>query len=406
VNLLFVAPRLPFPTDTGARIRTLNLLRQAIRSGAKVVLLAFTFGDQSKEVLLARQEGCRVITTPLKDSITPIACFKSLAKGLPLSVAKYRSPVMARRLVELINEEKIDVVHFDHIHMGQYGGLCKGVPFIVDEHNVECLILRRLADKEANPFKKALLIREYKAMARLEKDVCLKAHRILVVSEKDAGNLKAVCGRDVRTEVIPNGVDVSYFYPSAPTPMVETSSRPEEILVFTGSMDWLPNSDAIIYFCRQILPLIWEKKPDVRLYVVGKNPPSAVKQLAFSDKRIVVTGGVPDVRPYVAAAKAFIVPLRIGGGTRLKILEAMSMGKPVISTTIGAEGIQTKDGLDIILADEPGDFAKKTVALLESADVRKEISSAGRKLVQEHYDWQVVGRRLVSVYGQFVKSGV
>lgn len=398
MNILFVAPRLPFPTDTGARIRTLHLLRQAIRSGAKVFLLTFSFGDQSAEFLQARQEGCRVIAVPHEDRITLKACFQALKRGLPLSVAKYRSPLMASQLVKLMNEEKIHLVHFDHIHMGQYGEMCKGVPFIVDEHNVECLILQRLASKETNPLKKMALTREAGVMARLEKDICTKAFRTFVVSEEDGKNLKNVCGADVRTEVIPNGVDTSYFKPE----LVETESRPEEeeALVFTGSMDWLPNSDAVIHFCKNILPLIWKRKPDVKFYIVGKNAPAGVQQFG-EDKRILVTGSVPDVRPYVVRSKVFVVPLRIGGGTRLKILEAMSMAKSVVSTTIGAEGIQAQPGRDILLADVPEDFAEKTIQLLESDSQRKSLGEAGEKLVKEHYDWQVVGRKLASVYRQF-----
>lgn len=178
----------------------------------------------------------------------------------------------------------------------------------------------------------------------------------------------------------------------------------EEALVFTGSMDWLPNDDAMVYFCKDILPLIWEKKPDVTIYIVGKSPSAELKKLAEHDNRIEVTGRVDDVRPYMEQAKVFVTPLRIGGGTRLKILEAMSMEKAVVSTSIGAEGIDYTKDSDISIADQPQEFADVVISLLNSDEDRKSMGENGRKLVLEKYDWGIIGKKLREIYGKLVNG--
>ena len=178
----------------------------------------------------------------------------------------------------------------------------------------------------------------------------------------------------------------------------------EDALVFTGSMDWLPNDDAISYFCQEILPLVWQKNNALKLYVVGKNPSSVVKNLAHKDNRVIVTGRVDDVRPFVERSKIFIVPLRIGGGTRLKILEAMAMGKAVVSTTIGAEGIECKDGINIALADNPDNFAQKIIDLCKNPTLAATLGDNGRQLVCQKYDWTIVGKKLTDIYQEKIHA--
>lgn len=373
MNILFVVPRIPNPPDTGGKIRTHNLLKQAMAHGHHVTLLPFCGSDK----------------------MSAKTVFQALVKGLPVSVSKYRSRAMAKEIVRVIDEQKIDLVHFDHIHMGQYLDLVPGIPAIIDEHNVECLILKRLADNTRSLVKKLALKREYQKMAKLEVRLCSRASKVLFVSEEDRQNYGKLGGNLKNTAVIPNGVDVEYFRPHVPT-----STRPtEDSLVFTGSMDWVPNSDAVAWFCQEILPLIWQKKPEVIFYVVGKNPPDNIKKLGLVDKRVVVTGGVPDVRPYVERSKVFVVPLRIGGGTRLKILESLSMEKAVVSTTIGAEGIEARQGEHLILADKPQCFADEVVGLMDDPEARERLGRHGHQLVCEKYDWKVVGKKLQLAYG-------
>jgi glycosyltransferase involved in cell wall biosynthesis len=167
-------------------------------------------------------------------------------------------------------------------------------------------------------------------------------------------------------------------------------------------MDWLPNDDAITYFCKEILPLIWERNGKIKLYVVGKSPSQAVKELAAKDNRVIVTGRVDDVRPYIVKSKVFVVPLRVGGGTRLKILEAMAMGKAIVSTTIGAEGIAYSQDENILLADSPEECANKTVNAISDSSRIQTLGEKGRELVLESYDWRVVGRQLRHFYKKVI----
>lgn len=375
MNILFVVPRLPEPPDTGGKIRTYNLIKQARAQGHLVTVLPFSG----------------------RDRISAKAVFTALGRGLPLSIAKYRSRAMAEAIAKTIREKKIDIVHFDHVHMGQYIDACPGIPCIIDEHNVECLILKRLAQNTRHLLKKIIFWREQGRMAALEVRVCSKAFRVLFVSEEDRQNYGKLGGDLKNTVVIPNGVDTEYFRSQG----FNVSTSQENSLVFTGSMDWLPNSDSVEYFCKEILPLVWARNPNVKFIVVGKNPPQNIQKLGEKDPRIVVTGGVADVRPYVEKSKIFVVPLRIGGGTRLKILEAMSMEKAVISTSIGAEGIRCVDGRDIVLADAPQVFADHTIALLRDEAKRTALGNAGRQLVLGMYDWKVVGQKLNEAYAQY-----
>ncbi len=394
MNILFVAPRIPYPLDTGGKIRTFNLLKQAAL-GHRVTLLSFSFGDEPPDTKgVFRDFGVPVATVPGRDSISMETSVSALLKNLPLSVAKYHSRAMARAIIREVRQERIDLVYFDHIHMGQYIRLVPGVPAVVDEHNVESLILSRLARNERNPPKRMLIEFEAAKMARLEKRVCSKALRVLFVSEEDKLNFENIGGDITHARVIPNGVDTLYFR------LYAGDVFEEDAFVFTGSMDWQPNSDAVWFFVHDVLPKIWKEQDDVRFYVVGKNPPENLRLLARKEPRVIVTGSVPDVRPYVAKSKLFVVPLRIGGGTRLKILEAMSMNRAVLSTSIGAEGIEAKDGVHLELADRPEDFAAKALSLLRDDTRRRALGEAGRKFVRAQYEWKIIGEKLNSVLGE------
>jgi glycosyltransferase involved in cell wall biosynthesis len=218
-----------------------------------------------------------------------------------------------------------------------------------------------------------------------------RATHVLTVSDTDT----AMFARDIdraKITTIPTGVDIRYFRPMNPSSNEEPGS-----LVFTGSMDWMPNVDGIAYFVEQILPLIRKQHPHAKLWVVGRKPERTIRAMAERDPSIQVTGTVEDIRPYIAKGAVYIVPLRVGSGTRLKIFEAMAMGKAVVSTTIGAEGLPVTSGLDIVLADEPHHFADAVCRLLESAQERRRIGETARALVEEKYSWEVVAKQVESV---------
>jgi glycosyltransferase involved in cell wall biosynthesis len=259
-----------------------------------------------------------------------------------------------------------------------------GAPSVLFTHNVESEIWRRHYETAANPLKKALLRQQWQRMLRFEREALARFDVVLAVSEADGETFERLYPGTLRrpVHIVKTGVDTAYF-----TPMPGRERRAH--LVFTGSMDWLPNEDGMRTFVRDILPRIRAAEPEVTLSIIGRAPTPAVRRLA-EQAGIDVTGRVDDVRPHVAAGSVYVVPLRIGGGTRLKIFEAMAMGKAVVSTTIGAEGLPVTDGTDIVIADDPARFADAVVALIRDAAARRRIEQAARRLVVEHYDWSTV----------------
>jgi glycosyltransferase involved in cell wall biosynthesis len=251
-------------------------------------------------------------------------------------------------------------------------------------HNVEAEIWRRHAETKTRAVPRLLYSVQHKRMRRYEADALKRFDGVLAVSDADRETFARLYPGQVRgpVHVVPTGVDTEYFAP-APDP----ASRE---LVFTGSMDWLPNEDAMLYFCREILPLVRKAEPEVRLTIVGRAPTPAVTRLAAEDSRVAVTGRVDDVRPYIRRAAVYVVPLRIGGGTRLKIFEAMAMGKAVVSTTIGAEGLDVEDGTHVRLADDPERFAAAVIDLIRHQPRREALGTAARALVAGRYDWGAV----------------
>jgi glycosyltransferase involved in cell wall biosynthesis len=261
------------------------------------------------------------------------------------------------------------------------------VPVVFFSHNVEHMIWKRLCDVETRWWRRALLEIEWRKMRRYESRACARAKLTVAVSDADRAALAAQApGAGLRA--IPTGVDLSYFTPNG-------YREAPAALVFTGSMDWYPNEDAILYFLEQILPLVRREMPGLTLSVVGRNPTPRLLAAAGA-AGIRVTGTVSDIRPYVAEAAVYIVPLRIGGGTRLKIFEALAMGKAVVSTSVGAEGLPLVDGEHFLKADDPPAFAAAVAALLRDPERRKALGAAGRRLVEERYSWRHAAREFES----------
>jgi glycosyltransferase involved in cell wall biosynthesis len=260
-------------------------------------------------------------------------------------------------------------------------------------HNVEAEIWRRHAETASRPLKRLLMHGQWSRMLAFERAALDRFDLILAVSDADRATFERLYPSGGRSyHVVPTGVDTEFFAPRTSHVAPPHVAR-DRHLVFTGSMDWLPNEDGMLYFCREILPRIRQVEPDVTVSIVGRAPTPAVQRLA-QERGVEVTGRVEDVRPHIAGGSVYIVPLRIGGGTRLKIFEAMSMAKAVVSTTVGAEGLPVTPGRDIVIADEPARFAQAVVHLLRSERDRRRLEAAARQLVVDRYDWSAVSREL------------
>lgn len=397
MRILFIAPRLCVPADTGAKIRTLNIVKQ-IAKYAQVDFVSFSFEkDDQKVKSQLEQLGISVyLVNAEKAGITDVVQ-GVLFDARPYSAAKYDDDSMRQMIISLLTEKKYDLVHVDHIHMTHYRDLFSHLPCIVDEHNVEFKILERCADVEKSLVKKFLYTSQASKMRTFESYAVERFSACAVVSEDDRRIMSDLTRRNFPIHVIPNGVDTSFFH-KADFLKKQQLPTEEDAVVFTGSMDWLPNDDAVVYFAKEILPLIWKKNDKVKFYIVGKSPSENIRNIADKDKRIIVTGRVDDVRDFMLRAKVFVVPIRIGGGTRLKILEAMSMEKPIVSTTVGAEGIAYLHGEDILIADQPENFADTVLSLMKDDARRKRMGVQARDLVCRAYDWNFVGRKLVKIY--------
>ena len=264
------------------------------------------------------------------------------------------------------------------------------VPSVLFTHNVEAEIWRRHLETETHWLRKRLFHGQWLRMRRFEGSTLARFDRILAVSDVDRTTLQALypeamSGRPV--SVIPTGVDTHYFSDVAPEPAIP------QRLVFVGSMDWLPNVDAVTYFAHEILPRIRRAEPGVTFTIVGRAPTAAVQALT-TIPGVEVTGRVDDIRPYIAAATVNVVPLRIGGGTRLKIFEAMAAGRASVSTRIGAEGLPTEHGRHLLLADDPAGFSEAVLTLLRNPEMRRAMESDARDLVTTRYDWSVAATHL------------
>jgi sugar transferase (PEP-CTERM/EpsH1 system associated) len=374
------------PPDTGGKIRSYNILRELARQHSVTFFSFYAAHDGDLHPDL--KSICdRIVCLPLhlpapKSPAEMLAYGLRLFSSQPYGITKYCRPVVRRELRSLLKQESYDVILCDFAFASGVIPWDSPIPKVLFTHNVEAAIWRRHYEVATNLIWKAISLREWRKMESAERRYLRLADQVLTVSETDRDAFAAFVD-PAKLTVIPTGVDVDYFHPM-PTEEAENS------LVFTGSMDWLPNEDAILYFADAILPLIKQKCPAVFLEVVGRSPSRKLQALAETEKSVRLTGRVEDIRPFVARGSVYVVPLRIGGGTRLKIFEAMAMGKAVVSTSVGAEGLPVRSGGNILMADSPQDFADSVTSLLRDPEERLRLGAAARNLVQEQYSWSKV----------------
>ena len=385
MKLLWVKTDFLHPTTRGGQIRTLETLRR-LHQWHEVHYVAFD--DPAQPEGLDRSSEYCTKAYPVSHRVpekTSAAFALQLAGGLfsrlPVAVSRYRSSAMRRQVKELMGREGFDAVVCDFLFPSPNFADFKDC--VLFQHNVEAIIWKRYVEHSSG-LKRLYFQLQEKRMAEYEREVCRAVRKVVAVSEADAEAMRRDYGVK-RVYAAPTGVDLDYF------------ARPESgeqlaDMVFLGSMDWMPNIDGVTWFAREVLPLIHAKKPEYTLAIAGRRPAAEVSRLAERDSRIRVTGTVPDVRPWLFGASVSIVPLRIGGGTRLKIYESMAAGTPVVSTVVGAEGLDVSDGNNLYLADSPRDFADRCLRLLGDAGDRQRMARAAREMVVSKHSWDVVAR--------------
>ncbi|MFL5734160.1 MAG: glycosyltransferase [Chloroflexia bacterium] len=403
MRLLILAPQWPDPPCQGAAIRNLHIA-EYLAGKHEVSLLTFVpeGGAVSHERLggLRRAEVLRRPTRTRSERLRTL-----LASREPDMARRLRSGVMWSRVRELCNQEAFDAVHVEGIEMAPYGLLAleSGCPDMTyDAHNAEYLLQRRVFATDVRRPKRlphALYsLAQWQRLRRFEARVCLRSEHILAVSEPDRTALSRLAPAAARRiAVLPNGVDSGYWSPEAVSPNGEATSGEDNTLVFDGSMDFRPNVDAALWFASEVWPLIREARPGARFYIVGRNPAPQVLRLA-DVPGITVTGPVDDPRPWVEKAAVYVVPMRMGGGVRLKVLQAMALERAIVSTPMGAEGVNVRHGREMLLATSPDVFARSTLDLMSNPARRAALGSAARHLAVSRYDWRVLLPALDQIY--------
>ena len=397
MKILFLSPTVPFPLTDGGRIRVFNLLKQIAAKNDVTLLALETQPTDADGVTELQQLGIQVHLVPNAPTL-PRVSFGTLAnaflKRQPITVARYDLPVYRQKFRELVATENFDLVHYEMFHTAQFRTEVD-LPSVLSQQNVDSAIWRRLCGETANPFYKFAYWTQQLAFQRYERVLSPKFDAVTCTSDIDATVFERLCAEDT-IEIIPNGVDVTHYQPDF------TSEAPAH-LIYIGSMDWYPNEDAVAFFADEVLPGIQDKVPDVQFSIVGGNPSARVQKLTAREG-VVVTGRVPEIKPYFAEATVFVVPLRIGSGTRLKILEALAMAKAIVSTSVGAEGLDLKDGEEIFIADEPTAFADAVTRLLTDASLRRRVGENGRARVEQDYDWRSIGEKLHTLYESLINT--
>ncbi len=386
------------PLDSGGKIRSYHIAKELAQIH-DVSLFTFYIEFPNDEHHTLTTSFHQVMTHPLKAGTgrglsEALGYLANFFIPLPYSFSKYCRPKVSQHLREIIETEKYDIILCDFVNAAGVVPFDLGIPVITFTHNVEAMIWKRHWEVAGNPVWKFVFKREYEKMRAAELDYLRRSTHVLTVSETDTALFSQNID-PIKITTIPTGVDINYFN-------ISNGEELENYLVFTGSMDWMPNEDGILYFVDNILPLIRRQQPKAKLLVVGRKPGKKILMLAESGQNIEVTGRVEDIRPYIAKSCVYVVPLRVGSGTRLKIFEAMAMGKAIVSTTVGAEGLPVTSGADIVLADDPSEFANEVCKLLNSPVERKRIGVSARKLVEEKYSWVAVARHVDNVLKSYV----
>lgn len=400
MRILVLEHLLPAPLDSGAKLRSFCTLK-ALASRHELMMLSYVRTDDEHAHLDDLKSICgRIELIPLVRSRTRDArdAVKCLVGGRSFIITRDFRDHMRQALDRAIRDFRPGVIHIDHLQMAQFVGPDAGCATVLDQHNVESTIIRRIAETSRSPLTRVYAGIEWPKLQRFELQACARCDLVLTVSEEDKAELQRQDPSLANVEALPIGIDTETFSP------VDRSPGSKNIL-FLGTMYWPPNVDCVHYFCREIMPIVRKSVPDCTFTIAGQRPVKSVVALS-SDPAVRVTGYVDDVREVAKDCGVFVVPLQAGSGVRVKILNAMSMGLPVVSTTVGAEGIDGVGGEDLLIADAPDDFAQAVVRVLTDPDLASALSRNARRLACEKYSWETVGRRALGLYDTHVAPRV
>ena len=396
MKLLFLTPQLPYPPHQGTTLRNFNLIKQ-LAARHEIHLLSFGASAELENSPL-RELCARVEIAPPPTRATAQRALETFFHPLPDMARRLYSPALAQKLARLLQENQYDIAQIEGIEMAALWlnrkAKSENQTAVFDDHNAEWTLQKTAYETDRKNPKRlhgALYSWiQFNKLKRFERQVCLNANAVVAVSQPDAAAIASLDSR-IKPVVIPNGVDCDYYAP------LFGRARAELSCVFTGKMDFRPNVDACVWFADEILPALRNEMPLAQVSFVGQKPNEKV--LALKKRAgVTVTGFVPDTRPYIADAAVFIVPLRMGSGTRLKVLEAMALGKAIVSTSFGVSGIECENGRDVLIADDARDFANAVAGLLRDKAKARALGENARKLAVEKYAWEKLVPQFETIY--------
>jgi sugar transferase (PEP-CTERM/EpsH1 system associated) len=395
VKLIYVTPYVP----SRIRTRPYNLIRALTRLGHQVILLtaASTSSEEEEQADELRNWGVRVEVFPVPMTRSLCNCLKALPTRKPLQAVYAYHPAMEQRLSELLQRETFDVIHIEHLRAARLVRAVTNVPVVYDSVDCISLLFEQAAQSGAQFRSRLMTVIDLARTRRYEAQLLTRYNQVVVTSQRDKEALEGLARRYLPLgvhlapiTVLTNGVDLAYF-----RPLESVGKRDDRTVIFTGKMSYHANIAAVLYFARDVLPCIWAKDPSVRFQVVGKDPPEIVQQLA-TDERIQVTGTVDDLRPYLAQATVAVVPALYAVGIQNKVLEAMAMGTPVVSTPAGCAALTTQDGL--LTAESKEGLAEAVLQVLSDPVVAERLAAGGRRYVEACHSWEENARRLTEIY--------
>jgi glycosyltransferase involved in cell wall biosynthesis len=401
VKVLWISQNLPYPPKTGVLQRNYNLIREA-SAFADVHLVAIVKQDilpTFDEQVAARELGklCASVTSvhlPIERSKALFlwVLFKSLFTKLPFTANWALAPVLRQAIEKAAANGPYDMVFFDTISLAPYRGLVNGSPTALNHHNIESHLLERRVDYEKSALRRFYLGLESRKLRDYEAAVAGTFNTNLVVSRLDGERLQGICP-SASTAVLANGVDVDYFRRQSPLSAVERGH-----LIMVSGMNWFPNRDAVLHMAEAVWPELSRRMPDARLTIVGASPPQTILDLAARDTRVTATGFVDDVRPYMERAQVYLCPMRDGGGTRLKILDALAMGVPIVATQMALEGIDVIAEKDVLVANDPSEFIRQIERVVNDRALWTALHTNGRSFVERHFAWPVIRREMEAAF--------
>ncbi|HFD31224.1 MAG TPA: glycosyltransferase [Gammaproteobacteria bacterium] len=402
--VLWLTHLIPFPPKGGVLQRSYNLLYQVSKRNDVHVIGFYQKSLHPTEAsrldaINALSEFCTVhsfyaINSDISSKAKYISAIKSLLSSSAYSLDWLRNRMLPIELNEIISKNDIDTVHFDTISLAIFLPYIadKSIKLVLNHHNIESNMMQRRAEQEKNLAKKVYYYLEGKRIEEYEKKVCHLFDLNITCSELDSRRLLAINKGIQKISSIPNGVDIEYFKPKG----LDTEACS---LIFAGGLSWYPNIDAIKFFLYKVWPTLSTISKDVTFTIVGRNPPAWLKDIANKDKRITVTGFVDDVRPYIEKASLYVCPIKDGGGTKLKILDALAMHKTIIADKISCEGIDVTEGRDIVFAQSPQEYIDQILYYLTSPDERRKIGYNARELIEKKYNYTKIGMKYNDLLG-------